>query len=383
MKKSILGYFTFYLLSIATAAVAIGQVAPQDETAFESSAATPNLRRRAVNPDYHAPIPEANRVGVNSEDDFDGVVRPVSDFVTDAVSKGAGWVRYWIHWDLTAPHKPIDENDYRWSIIDKELLNIRRSGMNIYLDISWAPAWATEGVPGYVTWHCMGYTAGFAKVWFLKDNPDCQQQKPDTVEWMNFVRTVVKRYSQPPYNVKYYGMWNEPNDDIFWHYHDDNFPKVIDEGWPRSPNLTVVKEIFVPGAQAIREANPTAKVVGPEGADVLFLKWVLQEELKHGQIFDVISFHDYGLKYNYETGARQSDSADAVRQMGPIDQTEWYGKVIRDYGRGRPAWITEGWQGDDDPAIYWQAIQDRPWIDKTFMYHDLKTWTTAYPQGWK
>lgn len=61
----------------------------------------------------------------------------------------------------------------------------------------------------------------------------------ETAYWENYVKTIVSKYSSPPYNLKYYEIWNEPNIEVFWRL---DWEKYIDE-------------ILIPAAKIIHRYN--------------------------------------------------------------------------------------------------------------------------------
>lgn len=336
--------------------------------------ASSSKRRRAVTPGTR-PLPQDNKYGVNAG----GLgIRPEpADRFTKLYNKRIGWVRYWVPWDKVAPHKPLHENDYNWSVVDADISNMVRSGLNVYLNTGGAPSWAIEGKPAdkdfwpaYEGLSCMTQTPPYMFIGEvpggLEKNPWCGQYKPDVLALTEYLKALVKRYSNPPFNVQFFGVWNEPNYDIFWHFHDDVFPLTIDGGWPKSANLSIVKEVLVPGYRAMKEANPNIQVVGPEVDGPLFLKWVLEEEEKQGPVADVLAFHVYG---DHLYDGLPYDISRVFEEIGTIDPPTRYDQVIKEYGKGRPVWLTETYIGNpDDAPLFFQRVFEHEWIKKVFIY---------------
>ncbi|GIV30318.1 MAG: hypothetical protein KatS3mg028_1384 [Bacteroidia bacterium] len=93
------------------------------------------------------------------------------------------------------------KGQYDWSKVANVEALVREasgSGLEVILLIQAAPEWARE-YPGSVCGP-------------IKDS--------EVAAFATFVGEVVRRYSQPPYNVKYYQIWNEP----------DQFVKETEQG---------------------------------------------------------------------------------------------------------------------------------------------------------
>ena len=98
------------------------------------------------------------------------------------------------------------EGVYDWNAVsnlEQEMINASSNGMEMILVVRSAPAWAQQ-LPGVF----------------------CGPIKPEKLEaFGDFMYLAVQKYSQPPYNVKYWQMWNEPDADP--DYIEDPGP-----GWP-------------------------------------------------------------------------------------------------------------------------------------------------------
>ncbi len=83
----------------------------------------------------------------------------------------------------------------------------------------------------------LAYTAGWAS-----SAPDGNGNAPprEVADWENYVEKMVARYSRPPFNVKYFQLWNEPK----W---------SVDTGFWTGTGPEWVDMIFIPGARIIRK----------------------------------------------------------------------------------------------------------------------------------
>ncbi len=213
-----------------------------------------------------------------------------------AKAKAAGieWIRIDVDWSVIEASK----GRFSYGEVDRVVNYAAAKGLSVYASIGSTPGWA-NGKKGKT------YPAG------------------NVNDWKSFVTRTVTRYKS---KVKYWGIWNEPNLKLFFALGKDKF----------------VQQVFLPGIQAIRAADPAAFIVGPElshktetGSEWYFwLKYILDNVGGH---LDVISHHiyeDLGVYYMYELLEEGDKFIPAVK------------KIIEDSGQGgKPFWITEtGWQ---------------------------------------
>jgi hypothetical protein len=119
----------------------------------------------------------------------------IDDFVSiagDNLLQGAyvKWSRFSkFHWDAIEPVN-TDPSSFDWSTVDEENLRIAsENGIQIISAILFSPEWAQK-YPGSVCGPIIEGALG---------------------EFANFMQELVSRYSQPPYNIKYWEIGNEPD----------------------------------------------------------------------------------------------------------------------------------------------------------------------------
>ncbi len=129
-------------------------------------------------------------------------------------------------------------------------------------------------------------------------------------DWTHFVRTVVNRYKD---RVRHFGIWNEPDLRIFFTH--------------QSPTLQLfVDNILKPGADAVRKADPLAKVVGPDiSSSAGKLNFLLNRACDK---LDIISVHLY-------TGSTYQQRVHHLKN-------QYRPKIVQQCGRTKPIWVTEG-----------------------------------------
>jgi len=103
---------------------------------------------------------------------------------------------YWIRRNglLWSDVQPDEFGGYDWNAVanlEQEMINASSNGMEMILVVRSTPLWAqTEEYYGIY----------------------CGPIKPEKLgAFGDFMYAAVQRYSQPPYNVKYWEMWNEPD----------------------------------------------------------------------------------------------------------------------------------------------------------------------------
>jgi Glycosyl hydrolases family 39 len=148
-----------------------------------------------------------------------------------------GWARVGFPWAGIEPKK----GQWNWQKTDQVILQAHAEGVEILPDLNYCAPWA-ESMPGKYF------------------------SPPKNVEdWKDFVEHTVARYTSPPYNLRYFQVWNEPTRQAgFWYGTDRQF----------------VDQVYLPAAKIIRS----------HGARVVFGGWPASNSL---QEFDsVLSDHD-------------------------------------------------------------------------------------------
>jgi len=193
---------------------------------------------------------------------------------------------YWIHlngllWSEVEGSNPGIRD---WSKVNDKaeaMKNATSRGMNVILVVYGAPGWAADRRCGPV----------------YQDRFD---------EFGSFLAEVVSRYSQPPYNVLNYEIWNEPDIDPSmvdpfelygcWgdknalHYGGNYYGNMLNIVYPMMKAANPDVQIFVGGLlMDCDPALPSACVGDPNSAT--FLEGIL--ESTQGNSFDGIAFHAY------------------------------------------------------------------------------------------
>ena len=253
---------------------------------------------------------------------------------------GIGWVRIDFVWALIEQQPGV----YDWSLYDEIVFAAQLRGLQVLAIIAYTPAWATDG-------------------------PAISGVPRNVTDWEDFCFRSAGRYRQA---IRYWEIWNEPNQPHFW---DGSRGAYIDR-------------ILRPAADAIRVANPDARVGGPGLAHLVsgdrdWYFWLLEVLEQAADRLDFATHHlydsdgheDVTTKLEAETFFGQipelwSLVPPSVREV--LVAAEWFGD---------PTWLTEtGWASDEvgevAQATYYEGLLAqwltgdpfRDWIDKILFY---------------
>jgi hypothetical protein len=251
---------------------------------------------------------------------------------------GASWIR---RGSLLWSEVENIEGQYDWTSskttqLETDLQVANNNGRGIILVIFSTPSWAQK-VPGY----------------------SCGPVHPDHIDsFANFIYQAVLRYSVPPYNVKYWQIWNEPEAAPY------QVPPNIGYGCWGDPEdeyfgggyyAEVLKEVY----QKIKEADPEAQVVlgglllacNPELQEICpspslkFFEGILRRNGANdgGNYLDMIAFHGYdnyyGLTGSYGNTSWQSKSD----THGPVvsEKAKFIRSKLAEYNLDLPLMVTE------------------------------------------
>lgn len=203
---------------------------------------------------------------------------------------GVGWVRMDFLWDDVEPRR----GEESYAKYDRLVSLLDAKGIRILGLLDYNASWAGEN------WN----------------------SAPDPELFTAYVRRVVRRYKD---KVKYWEIWNEPDQDIYW---------VPQDGMKAYTAL--LKRVY----PAVKEEDPTARVVlgGLSGGAVLPLKRVYAEG--GGPYFDVANIHPFVDPLKPDAAAQARGIVRGVRKL-----------MAANGDAAKPLWITEiGCPGAEPPT---------------------------------
>ena len=239
---------------------------------------------------------------------------------------GARAVRMDFNWFQFEPA----QDAFTFGYLDGAVQAANDNGLAVYATVAYTPPWA--GVLPTCT----------------ISSPDeaqrCENKEPVNVaDWTDAVTHVVEHFKG---KVECWGIWNEPNLRGFFDGSEDDF----------------VNRIFLPAAAAIREADPGAKICGPELSGLADgSNWngkkgtcILGACIRNGWEIDLAELLDrVGPQLDVVTHhTYQSDAPGVMRavldgsSIAGVLQHDAIRNVVRAHGgAGKEFWLTEtGWE---------------------------------------
>ena len=207
---------------------------------------------------------------------------------------GTLWLRRGdYYWSKVEPTKGA-RNWGAVAALETEFVRAAQTGMKVILPIYHTPTWAQKVSGSY-----------------------CGPIKPTEYQaFASFIYDVVKRYSQPPFKIQYFEIWNEP--DVLTAISDQGFGCLI-EDLNKNGVVDSNEAVAAGGAYAnllkvvypaVKAANPDAQLLvggllmgcdpdnppaGATCAETSFFDGILANQ--GGSSFDGVSFHTYDYYY--------------------------------------------------------------------------------------
>ena len=252
--------------------------------------------------------------------------------ITLAREGGAHWTRTGLSWATIEPTN-TDPANFNWTTYDQRFANLAAAGLIPIVIIGSNPTWAAEYPCGPIT-------------------------DTNLLDFADFLTALVSRYKDPPYNVKYWELYNEPDcgDPIHhwggcWGNDGDKYAAMLQVAYP-----------------AIKGADPEAKVVfGGLAYDFFesdpqngpFVESFLDDVLiaGGGNYFDIMNFHYYEFwKWRWQ----DLYNCSGVRGMGVTCKAVYLGNKLATYGLSKPIFCTElsrwsteeKWSSEENQARY-------------------------------
>jgi hypothetical protein len=182
------------------------------------------------------------------------------------------WLRVSMSWKELEPQdvSPGEQDGYNWSPYDRRLLKAAEAQLIPIVYIWKTPPWAVPD-PAQDSHHC---------------------RPPRDMQFLHdLLSDVVERYHKPPYGVKHWEIYNEPEG------HADGFIGCMGD------DVNAYVEVLRTAHSAIKAVDPEAKILigglamlDEPAANPRFLEQVMA--LGGGDYFDIVSFHVYSEQYN-------------------------------------------------------------------------------------
>jgi hypothetical protein len=326
--------------------------------------------------------PKINTFGIDSGGSFDKVA-----------ATGVSWllVNSQLNWSAVESTK----GTYTWSNVaslESNLVQASQLGLQAILIISQSPTWARK------------YT----------DKGCGPIKSTEILSFANFMSEVVKRYSAPPYNVKYYQIWNEPDapvglpgDSVFgcWgevsykndpYFGGEYYGDMLKQVYAKVKAANPAAQVLVGGL--LLDCDPRSKgpgycsgEIGHDPSQWNFFEGVVKKAGSQG--FDYVPFHGYTYFATGENPVWQEIhtggwSASGGQVNGKIGYLK---SIMSKYNVNKPLMLTESsiLYGSQDytgpyPEDYQQAKADYiVWTNANTWSRDIKAtvWYTFF--GWR
>ncbi len=244
---------------------------------------------------------------------------------------GVHWTRFDdLNWNAIEPIR-LDPPVYHWETVDEDVLKMAtESGFEVIGIILFTPEWAQK-YPGI---YC---------------GPVVEEALDDFAQFMG---ALVSRYSQPPYNVHYWEIGNEPDIDRSlvppymgfgcWGEEDDMYygggyyGKMLKAVYPSIKAADPEAQVLVGGLNL--DCDPDNPPEHPPGSGQLmyctpslFLEGILSSG--GGDYFDGISFHAYDYYHGNNQYGNVNWNSDS-ESTGPvlIKKSRYFNELLARYG---------------------------------------------------
>lgn len=220
---------------------------------------------RGYPPDYSPP---ASIFGVQMEaaiDDANGLQR--------ANQSGAKWLRMTLLWS-DIEHNNTEPRTYDWSKYDPMFVNASRAGVTPIVVVRGNPRWASTTSSGPIDLVPLS-------------------------RYTEFLANLVSRYKNAPYNVKYWELYNEPDNSQtrfdynggLWGNNGKEYADMLRVAYPAIKSADSQAQVLL-GSLAYDWFTTDCDADGKCGP---FVKSFLDDVLSNGggQYFDIMNFHYY------------------------------------------------------------------------------------------
>ena len=240
---------------------------------------------------------------------------------------------YWVRNDSVAwSNIEPTPGSYGWSSLgslETEMINARQRGMEKIIVVNSTPDWAQK---------VSGYSCG----------PIKESEFP---AFANFMFELVSRYSQHPYNVKYWEIWNEPDIDPSlvapdsgfgcWgdktdpYYGGGYYAEMLKSVYPQIKHADPQAKVLIGGILLDCDPRTSGLCTGQDGSiPPRFLKGILCRNGANdgGNYFDGVSYHAYDFyqAFGHYNNPGWNSSSDTT---GPvvIAKAEFIKQVLNTY----------------------------------------------------
>ena len=234
---------------------------------------------------------------------------PTIQQIGKAADCGFKWLRVSFNWD------EIERTRGGWDIARVKAVvdAATQRGLSLFATLAYCPSWANG-------------------------RPDRRFPPTSAGDWSSFVGRCVQQFPQ----IKYWGIWNEPNVPEYGQMTPEQYRNIL----------------LLPGSQAVRVAGSQVNVVGPDLSILSGHKWwtwiegVAAEGGKDAiNVFSCHIYRENGASIVFEALERGTRLIEQLSIFAPAFLCKWFPKMQSVYNclnnnemGGCPVWVTEsGW----------------------------------------
>lgn len=284
------------------------------------------------------------------------------------IEANAGWMR---------PSPPLEwskvesvEGSYAWENVqtfERNIETIRNKNIEVSAVVLSTPAWA-QAIPGV----------------------SCGKILPEKLNaFGEFMFQAVKRYSQPPYSIRFWEIWNEPDVDPAlvpptsgfgcWGDQDDeyyggaNYSQMLSVIYPRIKEANPNAYVVVGGL--LLDCNPLNPPGGRDCRSSRFFEGILRDG--KGRNFDGVALHNYEF-YSGELGTYSNLNWNSSwKTTGPslLAKIQYLKLLLRQYQVGGIFLIST------ENALLCDLCQNNPNFEETKAIYLVQVYTIALSEG--
>lgn len=272
-------------------------------------------------------------LSLNISDSIFGIEYHTQDELLTVKEASATWIRRnALLWSLVEPTEGMRD----WAAVsqlEEELIQAAQQGQRVILIVRSTPTWAQR---------IEGSFCGAIK-----------RKKFDA--FAAFVRDVAARYSQPPYQVKYWELWNEPDvdpalvkpDEVYgcWGDPQDDlfgggyYAEMLMQVYPQIKSADPEAQVLIGGL--LLDCDPINPPETSSGSGQFrdctssrFLEGIL--EAGGGHFFDGVSFHAYDYYYGTVGQYGNGNWHSSWKTTGPVlmAKADYLQNLLGQYGFG-------------------------------------------------
>jgi hypothetical protein len=267
----------------------------------------------------------------------EGIAEPFPTLIDALVDSGAGGTRVYLEW-RQIENEPLQ---YSWNWYDARLSQIGELGLQIIVNIDEPPKWALPTT-----------------------SSSCPPIIPDRLdEFARFLKALVNRYKVPPFNVKHWELFNEPDNITFrnWQgcrgYYGENYSKMLSVAYPAIKSADPDAVVLLGGIAYdwfMEDSYMPGECVGCNFGP--FYRLFPDEVIQAGgaPFFDALNFHYFPsfapewerwVPGNLPTCDYPEGLSGNTYQAGGIDliakASHYRNRMATCHGVNKPVWVTE------------------------------------------